>query len=286
MKTYFDCIPCFMTQALNAVRMASDDEAVHERVLRQVVTHIGNMDMRQTPPAMGRIIHQVVREAIGSPDPFYDYKKKWNKFALRLMPELRKRVAESNEPFGAAVRLAIAGNIIDFAANSKVNERNIWETIEMAQSLPLNDATLRRLEKEIARANKILYLADNAGEIVFDRLLIEQMPMVKITVAVKGGPVSNDATMEDAVEAGITELVNTISNGADAPGCILDVCSPGFIREFEESDVVIAKGQANFETLNAGGHNIFFIFMAKCSVIAREAQCAQGSLALIHNSSR
>jgi uncharacterized protein with ATP-grasp and redox domains len=258
--------------------MVSNDERIHEQVLRRVLEHISEMDMQQSPPAMGQTIHRLIREATGSPDPYREYKRKWNTFSLQLFPELKRRIEDAADPFDTAVRMAVAGNIIDFAARPRVNEAIVRRSISAALSTPWKDTAVETLYREVMRARRILYLTDNAGEIVFDRLLIERLPMENVTVAVKGSPVCNDATMEDAVEAGLKEPVNVIPNGSDAPGTMLKECSVQFKGEFARSDVVIAKGQANYETLSKCNHNVFFILMAKCPVIAREIGCKQENL--------
>ena len=271
-----------MGQALQAVRMVTDDEAVHEQVLRQVLKAASEMDLRQSPPVMGQTIHRLIRRATGNTDPYREHKIRWNRFAAGLLPELRRQVETSSDPFQTAVRLAIAGNIIDFAANSGIDEQGVRNSIEHALISPLRKDVIEALHAELMRAQRVLYLADNAGEIVFDRLLIEQLPVEKITLAVKGAPVINDATIEDAAETGMIGFVNVISNGSDAPGTILGQCSTEFRETFESSDVVVAKGQANYETLNDSTQNIFFVLKAKCPVIARDIGCEQGSLVVLH----
>ena len=139
---------------------------------------------------------------------------------------------------------------------------------------------LERLRRRVQETKSILYLADNAGEIVFDRLLIEQLPRDRVTVAVKGGPVINDATREDAEAAGLIDLVEVIDNGSDAPGTILEQCSPSFQRRFAEADLVIAKGQGNYETLNDVPREVFFLLKVKCPVIARDIACDLGHIAV------
>ncbi|MFH1858126.1 MAG: ARMT1-like domain-containing protein [Candidatus Omnitrophota bacterium] len=281
MRTYFDCIPCFVNQALQAVRTVTDDEGIQEQVLRSVLRAVEKMDLRQSPPAMGQTIHRLIREVTGNIDPYREHKRKWNRFVLNLLPELRLRVETSSDPFQTAVRLAIAGNIIDSASNHEIDEQRVISSVDRALLAPLDEDAVVALYGELVSAQRILYLADNAGEIVFDRLLIEQLPMERVTLAVKGAPVINDATLEDAEQAGMTELVRVISNGSDAPGTMLEQCSVEFRQEFKCSDVVIAKGQANYETLNDSVQNLFFVLMAKCPVIARDIGCRRESLVVI-----
>ena len=133
------------------------------------------------------------------------------------------------------------------------------------------------------RATDILFLADNAGELVFDRLLIELLPRQKITVAVKGGPAINDALRADAQVAGLEGLVAVMDTGSDGAGIVLEACSLEFQRRFARADLIIAKGQANFESLDGCGQNIFFLFKGKCPVVARHIGPAVGSLVLHPN---
>ena len=141
------------------------------------------------------------------------------------------------------------------------------------------------LKSSIDRASRILYLADNTGEIVFDRLLLEQMPRDRITFAVKGGPVLNDATREDAEFTGITDLVRVIDNGTDIPGTVLSACSAEFREEFARADLVISKGQGNYETLDEEDKHIFFLLKVKCRVVSDDLHCDVGS-AVVHRRRR
>ena len=279
MKTFFDCIPCFVRQALDSVRLVTDDEVVHERLLREVLRAASEMDLRQSPPAMGQHIHQLIRRLTRQRDPYGEIKQRHNRLALELYPKLRALVRGSGSPLETALRLAIAGNVIDLGVNARLDESSVSEAIEGALSAPLN-GDVGAFAEAVSSARRILYLADNAGEIAFDRLLIEQMPVEKVTLAVRGAPVINDATMVDAQVAGIPGLVEVIDNGSDAPGTILEDCSPEFRRRFDRADLIVAKGQGNYETLGDVPKDIFFVLKAKCPVIARHLGCHVGSLVL------
>jgi len=284
MKTFFDCIPCFVRQALDSVRRATSDETVHEKVLRETLGALSEMDLKGSPPAMGHKIHRFIRERVGEGDPYRQMKDESNRLALELYPALESRVAHSSYPLETAVRLAIAGNIMDVAVKGDVGQIDVNEAIEQALTSPF-DGDMDEFVSAIATANSILYLADNAGEIVLDRLLIERLPVEKVTVAVRGRPVINDATMADARAAGITQLAEVIDNGTDVPGTILDECSATFRSRFEEADLVIAKGQGNYETLSDVEKRIFFLLKVKCPVIAADIGYELGSLVL-HASSQ
>jgi uncharacterized protein with ATP-grasp and redox domains len=280
MHIYLDCIPCFIRQSLDAARLATDDVHIHEKVVRGVLGLANNLDMSQTPPVIGQKIHRLIRELVGVEDPYHGVKQQFNNAALKLYPKLRQLVIESEDPLEIAVRLAIAGNIIDLGLKSQLQETELAETINQCLSGEFSDIQLDDFRKAVKESENILYLADNAGEIVFDRLLIEQLPIEKVTVVVKGSPVINDATMEDAILAGLPKIVEVIDNGSDAPGTILEICSQSFKDYFNKADLVIAKGQGNYETLNDMDKNIFFILKAKCPVIARNLGCEVGEMIL------
>lgn len=283
MRTYFDCVPCSIRQVLDSVRMITDDEAVHERVLRELLGMWQRMGMRQSPPAMAQQIHRYLRQLTGAADPYLDVKNRYNLFALGLYPELRERVEDSSDPFETAVRLAIAGNIIDFGVNSHVDQGTVHGAILRSLTEPIDRDAVQRLKQAIDRAKDILFLGDNAGEIVLDRLLIEQMPSEKITYVVRGYPILNDALTEDARVSGLTEMVEVIDNGSDAPGTILDTCSERFRGRFERADLIIAKGQGNFESLGDTQRPVFFLLRPKCAVLARHLNCELGRLTVLQS---
>jgi uncharacterized protein with ATP-grasp and redox domains len=249
--------------------MVTDDPALHEEIVRRILSMTAGMDLNVPPPVMSRRVHQLIRELTETPDPYQEVKRQYNRLALQWLPEMRERVRLAEDPFRAAVLLAIAGNIIDFGVDGQLPVQKVRDTIEQALHQKLDSALLEHFKQEIQAARSILYLGDNAGEIVFDRLLLEQMPLQKVTFVVKGSPIINDAVMEDAHEAGLTEIVRVIDNGCNAPGTVPQECSPAFRAAFETADLIVAKGQGNFETLNETAANLFFLFQAKCPVVAR-----------------
>jgi len=280
MRTFLDCIPCFVRQGLDSARLATDDEQIHEQVVRETLRLAADLDMSQSPPAIGQQIHRLIRKLIGDNDPYRRIKEQFNNLALKLYPELEERLRKSEDPFATAVRLAIAGNIIDFGVKTSLVESDVEKTIEQSLTSYFDDNQIYEFKDAVTQAEKILYLADNAGEIVLDRLLIQQLPVERVTVVVKAEPVINDATMQDAVIAGLTNIVEVIDNGSDAPGTILATCSQAFRDRFESADLVIAKGQGNYETISDVHKKIFFILKAKCPVIARDIGCEVGQMIL------
>lgn len=278
MRTFLDCVPCFVRQTLDAVRIVTDDESIHEAVLRKVLRAASEMNLMDTPPAMGRHIHRLIRELTGNDDPYSSIKQACNRLALELYPELRQKVTQSADPLETAARLAIAGNIIDFGVKSEPPD--VHGAITHALAAPLDTDAVRTLRQAAAEAGRILYLGDNAGEIVFDKLLIEQLPHDRVTFVVKGEQIINDVTLEDAEATGMTDLAEVIENGSDAPGTILETCSKAFRDRFEAADLIVAKGQGNYETLSECAKDIFFLLVAKCPVIADDIGCEAGSLVI------
>jgi len=279
MKTTLDCIPCFVRQSLNAVRMVTTDPALQERFLREVLQWMVHIDMHLPPPVMAQRIHRRLKEIVGNPDPYFAVKRQSNRMALELLPELKTSVEQDPEPLVMAMRLAVAGNIIDMGVSKTITAADIQNAINQALTEPLV-GPLAQFKQTLSAARHILYLADNAGEIVFDRLLIEQLAPRRVTVAVRGAPILNDATISDARDAGLDQLVELIDNGSDAPGTLLADCSESFRNHFESADLVIAKGQGNFESLSREQGNIFFLFKAKCHVIAAHAGLPLGTQVL------
>lgn len=277
MKTYLNCIPCFVQQTLTACRFVSDEESLYESVLREVLGMLKDIDMHQTPPAMAMRIYRIIRRRTGIDDPYRDVKHQTTREVLRLLPELRGQVKNADDPFRMAVRFAIGGNTIDCGVGHSITIETVQKAFDHALDGPL-DGDVEFLKQAVGEAKSILYVADNAGEIAADRLLIEQLPAGRVTLAVRGRAVLNDATRDDAAMAGYGDDIEIIDNGLDAPGTILEECSEEFQRRFAAADLVIAKGQGNFETLSDAPGRIVFLLKVKCPVISHHTGCPLGHL--------
>ncbi len=279
MKTYLECIPCFVRHSLDVGRITGADEKTQEILMREVLINLSKIDMSKPPPYTAKHIHFLIRKITGNPDPYKEIKIRHNKLALKIYPKLKSMVKKASDPLNSAMRLAMAGNVIDLGVKNNITEEEIEKSITKGLSQPfIGDFQL--FKKEIENSKNILYLADNAGEIVFDKIFIEEIGPEKITLAVRGGPIINDATIYDAKFCNLDTIVSVIDNGSDAPGTILEYCKKEFLDIFWNSDLVIAKGQGNFESLSNVEHNIFFLFKAKCNVIANHANVEVGSYVL------
>jgi len=281
LKIGLECIPCFVRQAFEAGSLVTRDQKIRERILREVLSKLTDQSFDRTPPSVGRDIHRIVTLLSGDIDPYLEIKKRSNELARRLMPSLKELVRGSADPFETAVRLAIAGNIIDYGQGDRVGEDKVKRTVFQCLDQPVNRDTVNELREEIGKASRILYLGDNAGEIFFDRLLIEELKGYPITFVVRGAPIINDALKEDARIAGLDSLVEVVDNGSDVPGTILEECSDEFQRQFTEADLVIAKGQGNYETLSDEQKRAFFLLKVKCPVIAEDMGCEEGDMVIV-----
>ncbi len=270
MKSQLECIPCFVRQALDALKQVTDDEILIHRVLKSVLKEASEFDLNLSPPEMGQIIHRIIRSETDCKDPYSEIKKMSDECALGLSGDIKLKIGSSHKPFLNAVKFAIAGNILDFALISSWDEDRIQQSFDTAMNKQLDEYYITQLEKDILDAETILILGDNAGETVFDKILIENFnTKADVYYVVKESPIINDAVYEDAVSAGINDLAQIISNGTDAPGTLLSQCSKNFLDLYDKADVVIAKGQANFETLNDEKRKIYFLTQMKCRVIAK-----------------
>ena len=231
-------------------------------------------DPSAPPPEIVARMHSLIRNLTECEDPYLELKQSSTKNALLLYAELKRKISRSEDSFDTAVRLCIAGNIIDFGVRTDLD---LQPVIQRVLTQPYAIGNIAALKDEISSAKIILYLADNAGETVFDRLMIETINK-KVIYAVKDAPVLNDATAEDAISAGIDRVAEIISCGARSPGVILSRCSKEFIRIYNQADLIIAKGQGNYEALSGEKMNIFFLLQAKCGVIARDLGVPVGSI--------
>jgi len=286
-KVYLDCFPCFMRQALDAARMATDDTMVQRRVLDEVAKLLPTVPLDATPIDIGQLIHRLVREITGVADPYKKVKRESNDLGLKLYSYLKSEIEASEDPLLMALNIAGAGNIIDFGPKLALDSNTSMEEIlkgSFTQALQnqLNQADYDSFKHKLENVEGVLYLGDNTGEIVCDKLLIEQLLKVgkKVTFVVRDKPTINDATLEDAVYVGLDKLATVMLNGSDAPGTRLKDCSSEFRHLFECSELIISKGQGNFEGLSEVPGPIFFLFKVKCPVIAREVDTNIGAIVL------
>jgi uncharacterized protein with ATP-grasp and redox domains len=275
MKTYLECLPCFLRQAVEAAKMATEDPLKQREVVDAVLSLLTTVSASDRPPQIAARVHRTVRRVSGCDDPYCQVKKESNEAAMGLHPRAKELVAASDDPLQTAAKLAVVGNIIDSGVGLRFD---LKAEIERANERCFATGDFDRFRKEMARASTVLYLADNAGEIVLDRLLIEQMNNRKVSVAVRAEPMLNDALLADAEFAGIHRLAALLTTGPGWSGAGVGACSADFLEAFTRADVIIAKGQGNYEWLSEAKANIFFLLMAKCPVVARDLGVEVGEL--------
>ena len=284
MKTYLDCIPCFFKQAIRTMQLIGVDEALKKKIIDRLSKLISAKPSTLTPPEIARDMHRIIKDMTGNKDPYREVKKRSNKTALEFYPILKRKIENSNDKLLTAVEFAIAGNVIDYGAKGHIDvEKEIEQMFskDFSASPAHKEITseYKKFKESIAEVKKILYLADNAGEIVFDRALIEELKIPTV-FAVRGEPIINDVVFEDALACGIDRCAEIISNGSDAPGTILKFCSPEFMDIWGNADLIISKGQGNFETLTDEKKLIYFLFKVKCPVVAKHTKSLPGSMLL------
>ena len=277
MKTYLDCYPCFFRQILNTSRLMDLDEKKIREILVAFGQCLSRIGVDATPPEIGREAYRLIAKKTGIMDPYKSIKKKCTRQALALYPRLKERIVSSDDRLSMAVRMAIAGNVIDFGANADFDlDKDL--AVLLSQELAIDHSEAFR--QVLQRARRILYLADNAGETVFDRLLIEELGK-PVVYAVRERPIINDSVLQDALDAGLDDVTEIVSSGTDAPGTILNLCSENFLKTFRSADLIISKGQGNYEGLSDESRPVFFLLKAKCAVIARDIGVEEGSLIMM-----
>lgn len=284
MKIYYECLACILRQAIDAIKMVTNDQDEQKRVIKEILKDLADCTFNETPPFLASQIHSKIKKELNVEDPYKELKDKFNNVALILTDEVRKLIEDSNDKLDTAIRISIAGNIIDFGVYTNLTEKDVEDTINDCLACDIKFNTVDDLKEKIENAEKILFLGDNTGEIVFDKFLIEKLPVEKTTYVVKKDPILNDATMEDAIQVGMTDIVRVIDNGSGVPGTDLKLCSKDFISEYQEADLIISKGQGNYETLSdEKDKEIFFLLKAKCPVIAEDLGCSIGDIVLKRN---
>ena len=265
-----------MRQALWAGRIATDDEEKIKELLDQVGCMLQDIPMDSTPPQTGDLIYRKVREITGVFDPYKKIKRENIKDALKAYPGLKQIVIESDNRLLTAIRIAIAGNIIDFGVNKTFN---LGEDVQKILKQDFAIFHFQQFEDQLKRAKSILYLGDNAGESVFDKILIEELGK-PVTYVVREIPVINDVTFSDAVDSGLDQVAKIISSGSSAPGTILHLCNDEFVHQFKKADMIISKGQGNYEGLSNVDRPVVFLLKVKCEIIARHLHVNENDIVL------
>ena len=273
MSFNYHCISCNINSVIRIINLLKPGREQSEQIIRDVLKYLSTADYKKSNPEITSDILEIICKSTGDSDPYRDIKEYCNRELLKMHDELSLIINSSPGKFTAALKMAIAGNLIDFSAKYSFNMQEAKQKIIESSAMKLEIDHSNELHEKLKYAKSLLYLGDNCGEIVLDKLFIghikNEFPCLKVYFGVRGKPVSNDVTFIDAEMTGMNDVAEIIENGDGSSGTVLDRVSGPFREIFNNADVIISKGQGNYESLaSAPGENIFFLFMAKCELVA------------------
>ena len=270
-RLHHECISCMTKVHLDKYPKDVEDDKKVE-YMQRVLKVLAEAPERYGAPVIVRTINQIQDEMFGMKQDYAEIKRHYNKVMMEHEEQVNNKLAASEDPVKTGIQYAMIGNYIDFGARINVNEEQLTELLNDSDRFVIDEKQYVALTEDLSNAQKLVYLTDNCCEIVMDKLLIreiqEKYPDLKVTVLVRGAQVINDATMEDAKQVGLTEMAEVISNGSDIAGTWLEEISEEAKAILDEADIIISKGQGNFETLRKCGKNIYYIFLCKCDLFA------------------
>lgn len=276
MKTYSECYGCLFRQAVTAVTLNENDQDLQIQILRKVLKILEMADDRLSPAEIAGETNRIIRDSLGVNDLYKEEKESSHNHALKYLDDLRELIRQGADLLEQGLKVSAAGNIIDIIHASNYD---LWEEVEKTVSQELMGDGLDAFRKRLTQSPHLLYLADNVGETIFDRVFIETLDIPVIYV-VKSAPVLNDATLVDALAAGIDRVAEVVETGSGSPGTILSQTTKEFQKLFKDSPLVVSKGQANYETMDEEGEKVFFLLRTKCPVLSRRLDIPIGNLVL------
>ncbi|MDY2725826.1 hypothetical protein BHF70_09150 [Anaerostipes sp. 494a] len=263
------CIRCLVKKQMeNFDNNIAENQKV--QYMQEVLKIIAQAGPSEGGPVISGRIFELQKRMFGEKVDYKPIKHRYNQMMLDMEYEISQKIENSEDPLKQALKYAMTGNYIDFGALSNVDNEKLMELLEQAGKNAVSQEEYQALREDLKRGGKLVYLTDNCGEVVLDKLLIKQLkkeyPDLDITVIVRGQEVLNDATMEDAKQIGMTDIVKVIGNGSDIAGTYEEEISQEALHMINQADVIIAKGQGNFETLWGCGRNIYYMFLCKCEL--------------------
>lgn len=267
MELLIDCVPCMLRQALEASRMVTEDIKEQEEIVEEALKVLLEYKSYRNSPDLAREIHQIIKKKTGVLDPYYQTKKNDLQAAKGLYLFIKDFLKNKENSFYWALKIAATGNNIDAAIYSNINLEKCIEN-EIEKEFAICDINVFKFK--LQSASNILIIGDNTGETIFDKVFLENLPQISVYYAVRSEPIINDVTEQDAYDSGLEEVSQIISTGCNAPGTILEDCSDEFMNIYNNADIIICKGQGNFEALSEEGGNLFFLLKAKCPMISQK----------------
>lgn len=286
MRLSIECLPCLINQAVRLAKAKIDNEEIRRSLMQRVISELANLDANSSSPYAAHKIQDVIKQYLNHPDPYQEEKHYYNTEMLKLENDFLDLIKAADDQISTALKLSAAGNIIDFGPGHELSRERVLAVIDETMQRAFEYETLEALQSRLSRCESLLYLGDNCGEIVLDKMFVrtikEHYPRIKVQFATRGKPILNDVTEEDAYLVGMDAYAEIVNNGTDIPGTELKYCSPQFLEIFNHSQVIIAKGQGNFESLHGcGRENLYYIFMCKCNLFMEKHNAQQNDIVLM-----
>ena len=273
MKISYECGPCFLRQAREAMDLSTDDEMLKMEIMEEIFKFLNdNFKVGANSNSTGSAMHNLIKSKTGCNDPYYQEKIEGNEIAMKYLPDVKK-ILKNDDSLENYVKIAIVGNILDFGAFTL--DDDIESVIKQSFQKELTIKDIEEFENSLKTHDKVLYLVDNTGEIVFDKLLLAKIKEygLNITIAVKSEPILNDACMVEALEAGLDEFGEIVEIGCGTVGYVDSEISDEFRKIFDDHKFIISKGMGNYEGLteiDLSSKDIYFLLCAKCNTISRD----------------
>lgn len=266
-----ECVSCLVNKYLIKIP-ENTEESQKLKYMQRVLNIVSEAKVWQSAPEIVPKITAAQKEIFGFSEDFTEIKKYFNSLMLGLEPQLENNILNSKEPLKLAFLYAMLGNYIDFGAMLSVDENKLKELLKNAEELTVDDNEFGLLKDDLKKSKKLIYITDNCGEVVLDKLFIKailrEYPNISVEAIVRGEDVLNDATLTDAKQVFLDKLVTVTGNGTNIAGTCLSKLPADIKTKIDNADIIISKGQANFETLRYCGKNIYYIFMCKCQMFA------------------
>lgn len=273
MKVRMMCMECTLKQVRQVADILNVPENMKRQALKEVFEMLSHLTYEESnPEIMGETL-KIISRIFKNNDPYKQIKLEYNQAMMVLYPELIEKLDQSSNALQEGLKLAVLGNLIDFGARHTFTKEDVLKRIEKLDDYMFAIDDRSNLFEQLNKAKTLFYIGDNCGEIVFDKIFIREIkkhhPQITVFYGVRGGNVINDVTEEDAYMTGIDEFATIMSSGIAYPGTVLKACSKAFNKRFETADLIIAKGQGNYESLSdVIREGLFFVFMAKCPYVA------------------
>lgn len=288
MKLDFNCITCNINQAIKIMELSEVERSKKEEMMRAVLYYLSNVDYNKCNPEVIAGTWDIILKHIANDNPYADIKKYYNKEVLKMVESIESIIETSEDKFNTVLKIAIAGNLIDFTAKHKFDINMLTNQIMNIEKINLAIDDGRALYERLKIAENLMYLGDNCGEICLDKLFIKyikkEFPNIKVYFGVRGKAIVNDVTFDDAQMVDMQEVADVIENGDGSLGTVINRVNSEFREEFYKADVVIAKGQGNYESLSEiDRNNIFHLFMAKCEPVSNSLGVKTMSIVCVEN---